>query len=78
MDHIIATQEIQIERKSFTIECRENERGRFMRIVEQSHGRRNMVIIPSTGFSDFTNAVAHVSTEATYPGPKQGTGIPNH
>lgn len=64
MDTLIASQQLQIERKHIIIECRENERGRFLRIVEESHGRRNTVIIPSTGFTDFSNAVAHVSTEA--------------
>ena len=44
----------------FTIEFRENERGRFLRITETAHGRRNAVIIPSTGLADFTGALAAV------------------
>jgi hypothetical protein len=60
MDNVIATQELQIERKHFVIEYRENERGRFLRIVEEAHGRRNTIIIPSTGLADFTTAITEV------------------
>lgn len=48
MDNIIAAQELQIERKHFYIEFRENDRGRFLRITEEAHGRRNTIIVPST------------------------------
>lgn len=60
MDNVIANKELQIERKHFVIEYRENERGRFLRIVEEAHGRRNTIIIPSTGLADFTTAVTEV------------------
>ena len=56
MDNIIASREVQIERKHFIIEFRENERGRFVRITEEAHGRRNAVIIPSTGLFEFAEA----------------------
>lgn len=64
MDNVIATQELQIERKHFAIEYRENERGRFLRIAEESHGRRNTIIIPGTGLSDFADALAQISADA--------------
>lgn len=54
MDNIIAAQELQIERKHFYIEFRENERGRFLRITEEAHGRRNTIIVPSTGLEEFS------------------------
>ena len=53
MDNVIITKELQVERKHFFIEFRENERGRFMRITEEAHGRRNTIIIPSTGLEEF-------------------------
>src|SRR5439155_1040095 len=40
MDHIIEAKEVQIERKHFYVEFRENDRGRFLRITEEAHGRR--------------------------------------
>ena len=53
MENIIESRELQIERKHFFIEFRENDRGRFLRITEEAHGRRNTVIIPSTGLAEF-------------------------
>ncbi|MDQ2867520.1 MAG: DNA-binding protein [Verrucomicrobiota bacterium] len=65
MDNIIEGKELQIERKYFYVEFRENERGRFLRITEEAHGRRNTIIVPSTGLEDFTAAIDDVlaSTE---------------
>lgn len=60
MDNIIDAKQLQIERKHFHVELRENDRGRFLRITEESHGRRNTIIIPSTGVEEFTTAVAEV------------------
>src|ERR1700761_3390547 len=41
--------EIQIERKAFILTLKENPRGRFLRITEDVAGRRDTIIIPSTG-----------------------------
>jgi hypothetical protein len=60
MDSIIEAKELQIERKRFHVEYRENDRGRFLRITEEAHGRRNTIIVPSTGVSDFTAAIGEV------------------
>lgn len=60
MENLIAAKDLQIERKHIFIEFRENERGKFLRIVEEAHGRRNMVIIPSTGFGEFSTALEEI------------------
>ena len=60
MDSIIDAKEFQIERKRFHVEFRENDRGKFLRITEEAHGRRNTIIVPSTGVSDFTAAIGEV------------------
>jgi len=60
MDNIIEAKELQIERKHFYVELRENDRGRFLRITEEAHGRRNSIIVPSTGVDDFTATIAEV------------------
>ncbi|HRJ71940.1 MAG TPA: hypothetical protein PLS03_06930 [Terrimicrobiaceae bacterium] len=60
MDTILESRELQVERKHFFIEFRENERGRFLRITEEAHGRRNTVIIPSTGLEDFERLLNEV------------------
>lgn len=60
MDSVIEAKELQIERKRFHVEFRENERGKFLRITEEAHGRRNTIIVPSTGVNDFTAAIGEV------------------
>ncbi len=64
MDTILESRELQVERKHFFIEFRENERGRFLRITEEAHGRRNTVIIPSTGLDDFERMLDEVLSAA--------------
>lgn len=60
MDNIIEAKEVQIERKHFYVEFRENDRGKFLRITEEAHGRRNTIIVPSTGLDEFTAAIEDV------------------
>jgi hypothetical protein len=60
MDNIIEAKELQIERKHFYVELRENDRGKFLRITEEAHGRRNSIIVPSTGVDDFTAAISEI------------------
>ena len=60
MDNIIEAKELQIERKHFYVEFRENDRGKFLRITEEAHGRRNTIIVPSTGVDEFTAAIDEV------------------
>ncbi|HZI32181.1 MAG TPA: RNA-binding protein [Candidatus Binatia bacterium] len=44
---------VQIERKTFVFTLKENPRGRLLRITEDIGGRRNAIIIPSTGLEEF-------------------------
>ena len=45
--------QVQIERKTFVLTLKENVRGRLLRITEDIGGRRNSIIIPSTGLREF-------------------------
>ena len=49
--------EIQIERKFFVFTLKENPRGRFLRITEDVGGRRDTIIVPSTGLAEFKRLV---------------------
>lgn len=60
MDNVIEAKQLQIERKFFHVELRENDRGKFLRITEEAHGRRNTIIVPSTGVDEFTAAIGEV------------------
>lgn len=63
-DQALEFRELQIEHKFFTAQIRENERGKFLRLTEESQGRRNTVIIPSSGFADFAKFINDIlSTE---------------
>ena len=69
MDSVIEAKEFQIERKRFHVEFRENDRGKFLRITEEAHGRRNTIIVPSTGVDEFTAAIDQVlaGAESAHP-----------
>lgn len=45
--------EVRIERKTFVFTLKENPRGRFLRITEDVGGRRDTIIVPSTGLEEF-------------------------
>jgi hypothetical protein len=49
----LKSDKVQIERKTFVFTLKENPRGRFLRITEDVNGRRDAIIIPSTGLHEF-------------------------
>ncbi len=49
--------DLQVERKSFVFSLKENPRGRFLRITEDVGGRRDTIIIPSTGLAEFKKVI---------------------
>ena len=70
MDDLIMSDRIQIERKQFFFDLKENPRGRFLRITEDVGGRRDTIIIPSTGLEQFMEVISRaikVNQEAGEP-----------
>ena len=57
MDTVLLSERIQIERKQFFFDLKENPRGRFLRITEEVGGRRDAIIIPSTGLDLFLTTI---------------------
>lgn len=57
MEDTIASEKIQIERKQFFFDLRENQRGILLRITEEVRGHRDTIIVPATGLKDFSNAL---------------------
>ncbi len=53
----LKSERIDIERKTFVLTLKENVRGRFLRITEDVGGRRDTIIIPSTGLDEFKKLV---------------------
>src|SRR5579872_411260 len=62
--------EVQIERKNFVFTLKENPRGRFLRITEDVGGRRDTIIIPSTGLAEFKKLVDEMVKAAEEIPPK--------
>jgi len=60
MEDSIATETVQIERKQFFFDLRENRRGILLRITEEVRGHRDTIIIPATGLKDFSEALKHM------------------
>lgn len=52
MDQTIASEKIQIERKMFFFDLKENQRGILLRITEDVRGHRDTIIVPATGLKD--------------------------
>ncbi len=56
-EETLRTDKVQIERKTFVLSLKQNARGRFLRITEDVNGRRDTIIVPATGLSDFKRIV---------------------
>ena len=56
-ERTLQSEKVQIERKTFFLDLKENDRGRFLRITEDVGGRRDRIIMPATGMEDFARAL---------------------
>jgi len=57
MENLLFSDKVQIERKQFFFDLKENPRGRFLRITEDVGGRRDTIIIPATGLEQFRDLI---------------------
>ena len=65
MDDELLSERIKIERKQFFFDLKENPRGRFLKITEDVGGRRDTIIIPTSGLELFRDTLnLAVRTEA--------------
>jgi len=44
------------DRKTFFLDLKENQRGRFLKITEVVSGRRSTIMLPAPAFQDFVEA----------------------
>jgi hypothetical protein len=56
----LASEKIQIDRKIFFLDLKENQRGRFLKITEDVSGRRDTIMLPASGFRDFVDALSRI------------------
>ncbi len=69
MDIELVTEQVQVERKLFSFSLRQNPRGRFLRITEDVGGRRDAIIIPSTGLESIRAIVENMIKVDAEAGP---------
>ena len=69
MDKELFSEQAQIERKYFSVDLRENPRGRFLRITEDVGGRRDTVIVPATGLEKMREILEHAIEANRNAGP---------
>lgn len=70
MDDLIFSERIQVERKQFYFDLKENPRGRFLRITEDVGGRRDTIIVPATGLEQFVETITRaIQAGQEAPGP---------
>lgn len=53
----LASEKITADRKTFFLDLKENNRGRFLKITEDVGGRRDTIMLPAEAFLDFTEAL---------------------
>jgi hypothetical protein len=66
----IRTEKLQVERKTFVFALKENPRGRFLRITEDVGGRRDTIIIPSTGLDEFIKILDTMAKQSAETPPQ--------
>jgi hypothetical protein len=68
VDRELFSEQVQVERKLFTFELRENPRGRFLRVTEDVGGRRDTIIIPGVGLEGIAEVIARAHTASKVAG----------
>lgn len=72
MENVLMSERIQVERKQFYFDLKENPRGRFLRITEDVGGRRDTIIVPSTGLEQFRELLQRaIETDQQDPAPAE-------
>ncbi len=59
-DDPIASEKIQVDKKIFFLDLKENQRGRFLKITEDVSGRRDTIMLPASGFQEFLDALSRI------------------
>ena len=59
-DDALASEKIQVDRKVFFLDLKENQRGRFLKITEDVSGRRDTIMLPASGLQSFIEALHRI------------------
>lgn len=56
----LVSEKINVDRKIFFLDLKENQRGRFLKITEDVGGRRDTIMLPVEAFRDFSEALSRI------------------
>ena len=56
----LLSERVQIERKQFFFDFKENANGRFLKVTEEVGGHRDAIIIPASGLPLFRETIERV------------------
>ncbi len=56
----LLSEQVQFERKTFFLDLKENDRGRFVKITEDVAGHRDTIILPVEALADFVGALSRI------------------
>jgi hypothetical protein len=57
----LASEKVVVDRKIFFLDLKENARGRFLKITEDVGGRRDTIMLPSSAFGEFAEALQRLA-----------------
>ena len=60
-DEPLHTEKIVTDRKTFFLDLKENDRGRFVKITEDVRGRRDTIMVPEECLDDFIDALHDIA-----------------
>jgi hypothetical protein len=59
-DDALASEKIQVDRKIFFLDLKENQRGRFLKITEDVSGRRDTIMLPASALQEFVEVLTRI------------------
>jgi hypothetical protein len=71
VENELLSEQVQIERKTFSFDLKENPRGRFLKVTEDVGGRRDTIIIPATGLAQVRDIIDRAISADKQAGPPQ-------
>ncbi|MEM6883709.1 MAG: PUR family DNA/RNA-binding protein [Verrucomicrobiota bacterium] len=69
MEDELRSEKIQVERKLFFLDLKENQRGKFLKITEDVGGRRDTIIIPASGLPEIAEVLQEMIEDEGIEGP---------
>ncbi len=70
MEEELRSEKIQVERKTFFLDLKENQRGKFLKITEDVGGRRDTIIIPASGLPEIADVLNEMIEDEGIEGPQ--------